>query len=115
MPKYLTIEDNKSEVKVHIQNQRIKMYLMKEMDMVNTIDSISAKIWGKCTDPLHNMIKYIEKFTVNHKGKDAIRLLKNLNTVSIEIDYLGSKHVNYFNALEYFVNMRQGPLEEYNG
>ena len=31
LPKYLNIEDKKSEVKINIQNQRIKMYVTKEM------------------------------------------------------------------------------------
>ena len=52
MHKYLNIGDKKSEVKLYIQNQRIKMYVKKDMDMVNNIDSIYAKIWGQCTDPL---------------------------------------------------------------
>ena len=38
MSKDLRIEDNKSEVKIHIQNQGIKMYIMKDMEMVNNID-----------------------------------------------------------------------------
>ena len=33
IPKYLTIEDKKSEFKVQIHNQRIKMYITKEMEM----------------------------------------------------------------------------------
>ena len=65
MAKYLNIEDKKSEVKVHIHNQRIKMYATKDMDMVNNIDSIYAKIWGQCAEPLQNMIKHLKKFTVN--------------------------------------------------
>ena len=57
MPKYLTIEDNQSEVKVHISNQCIKIYVTKEMEMVNNIDSAYAKIYVVCTEPLQNMIK----------------------------------------------------------
>ena len=60
MPKYLYIEDKKSEVKVQIQNQRTKMYLTKEMEMVNNIDSIYAKIWGKCIEIIQNMIKHLD-------------------------------------------------------
>ena len=57
-PKYLTIEDKKSEVKIQIQNQHIKMCATKDMEMVNNIDSIHAKIWGQCTEPLYNTIKH---------------------------------------------------------
>ena len=85
------------------------------MSMVNNIDSIYAKIWGHCTDPLQNMIKQLKQFTVKHKEKDVTWILNNLKTVSTGIDSLGNKHVNYFNALKYFVNMRQGPLEGNNG
>ena len=57
------------------------------------------------------MIKHLDKSTVKQKEKDVIWILKNLNTVSTCIDYLGNKHVNYLNALKYFVNKRQGNLE----
>ena len=40
-----------------------------------------------------------------------IWILKNLKKVSTGIDSLGNKHVNYFNAIKYFVNIRQGSLE----
>ena len=82
MSRDLTIEDNQYEVKVQTQNQRIRMYVMKKMEMVNNIDYIYANIWGHCTDPLHNMIKQLDKFTKKHNKKDAIWLLKNLKTVS---------------------------------
>ena len=45
-PKYLTIEDKKSEVKIQIQNQNIKMCATKDMEMVNNTESIYTKIWG---------------------------------------------------------------------
>ena len=72
MPKYLTIGDKKSEVKVQIQNQRIKIYVTKEMEMVNSIDSIYAEIWGRCEEPLHNMIKHLDEFNVKHKERNVI-------------------------------------------
>ena len=81
-PKYLTIEDKKSEVKIQIQNQHIKMCATKDMEMVNNIDYTYENIWGHCTDPLHNMIKQLDKFTKKQNNKDAIWLLKNLKTVS---------------------------------
>ena len=49
MHKNLIIEDKQSEFKVQIQNQFIKMYATKDMDMVNNIDSVYVKIWGQCT------------------------------------------------------------------
>ena len=54
---------------VQIQNQCIKMYITKEMDMVNNIYYIYAKIWSHCTEPLHNMINHLDKFIVKQKGK----------------------------------------------
>ena len=67
MPKYLNTEDKKSKVKIQIKNQRIKIYVMKDMDMVNNIEYIYVKIWGKCTMLLQNMIKHLSKVTVKHK------------------------------------------------
>ena len=37
------------------------------MEMVNNIDFIYAKIWGQCIEPLQNMIKHLDEFTVKHK------------------------------------------------
>ena len=59
MPKDLIIENKKSEVKVQIQNQRIKMYITKEMEMINNIDSINDNVWWQCTYPLQNMINHL--------------------------------------------------------
>ena len=94
MTKYLTIEDKQSEVKVQIQNQCIKMYVTKEMDMVNNIEYIYKKIWGQCTEPLQNMIKHLDELTLKHKGKDVIWILKNSKTVSTGIENLVNKRVN---------------------
>ena len=81
MPKYLTIEYKQSGVKVQIQYQCIKMYVTKEMEMYNNIESVYANIRGKCTDPLHNMINHLKQFTLKHKGKDAIWPLNNLGSL----------------------------------
>ena len=114
MNKYLSIEDKKYEVKIKIQNQRIKMYVKKEMKMVNNIDSIHTNIWGECIEPLQNMIKHLDEFAMKYMEKDVIWILKNLKKVSTGIDSLGNKRANYFNALKHFVNMRQGILEGEN-
>ena len=68
-PKGLIIEDKKSEVNIQIHNQRIKMYATKDMGMVNNIDSIHENIWGQCKEPLQNMIKNLDEFTMKHKEK----------------------------------------------
>ena len=57
------------------------------------------------------MINHLEKFTVKHKERDVIWTLRNLKTVPTGIYILGNKRVNYFSAIKYFVNMRQGNLK----
>ena len=61
------------------------------------------------------MIKHLDKLTVKYKDKYVIWILKNLKTVSRGIDSLSNNCVNCFNALKYFVYMRQGHLERDNG
>ena len=85
MPKSLIIEDKKSDIKIHIQNQRINVYVTKEMGMVNNINSIHANIWGQCKDILQNMIQNLCKLTMKHKEEYVIWLLNNLKIVSIGI------------------------------
>ena len=92
---------------MQIQNQRVKMYVTKEINIVNSIYSIHAKIWVQNKNLLQNIIKHLEKFTLKHKEKYGICFLKNPKTVSTVIDLLCNKCVNY----QYFVNMRQGTLE----
>ena len=46
MPKYLSTEDKNSEVMIPIHNQCIKMYVRRDMEMVNNIDSTYENIWG---------------------------------------------------------------------
>ena len=84
-PKYLRIEEKKFEFKVQIKNQCIKMYVTKEMEMFNNINSSYAKIWGQCTDTLQNMIKHLDKFTVKNNERAVIWLPKNIKTVSTGI------------------------------
>ena len=112
MSKDLNIEDNKSEVKVHIQNKHINMYVMKEMEMLNNIDSIYSKIWKQCTYPLQNMINHIYESTVKQKGKYMIYFLNNIKTVYTWIDSLGDEHVNYFNCIKYCLTWDKGILKE---
>ena len=59
------------------------------------------------------MIKNLDKLTAKHKKKYVIWILKNLEKVSTGIYYLGNKRMDYFNAIKYFANMRQGTLEGY--
>ena len=91
------------------------MYTTKEIEMANHIYSIHAKIWSQCTEPLQNMIKHLDEFTMKHKEKYVLCLLNNLKTLPIGIYYLGNKRVDYFNDLKSFVNMIQGRLEGYDG
>ena len=90
MHKYLRIEDKKCEVKIKIHNQHIKMYVTKKVDMVNNIDSIHVKIWGKCTELLHNMINHIDKSAMKHNDKYVIWIPKYLKTFSTGIYSLGN-------------------------
>ena len=71
------------------------------MDMVTNIEYIYAKIWGHCTDPLQNIIKNLDEFTVNHKEQDAIWILKNLNIFSTGVDSIpmASNHGNRYMTL----------------
>jgi hypothetical protein len=111
MPSELSEEDKKKSVKVAIQQQRIKLYVSKESDLVQNIQAIYSKIWGQCSEGLQNVVKYNDKYKENEKKKDVVWLLKTIKKATTGLDEMGNPRVIYFNALKAFVNMRQGGSE----
>jgi hypothetical protein len=111
MPEELSESDKKKSVKVAIQQQRIKLYVSKEADLVHNIQAIYSKIWGQCSEGLQNVVKYNDMYKIKEKEKDVVWLLKTIKKATTGLDEMGNPRVIYFNALKAFINMRQGGHE----
>jgi hypothetical protein len=111
MPEELSASDKENSVKVAIQQQRIKLYVSKEADLINNVQAIYSKIWGQCSEGLQNVVKYNDMYKVKEKEKDVVWLLKTIKKATTGLDDMGNPRVIYFNALKAFVNMRQGGNE----
>ena len=57
LPKDLSDEDKKSEVKVAVQQQRIKLYVNREMELGNNVRKIYGLVKGQCSHSLKTMLK----------------------------------------------------------
>ena len=57
LPKDLSDTDKKSEVKVAIQQQRIKLYVTREMELDNNVRKIYGLVKGQCSHSLKTILK----------------------------------------------------------
>ena len=57
LPKDLSDEDKKSEVKVAVQQQRIKLYVNREMELDNNVQKIYGLVKGQCSHLLKTILK----------------------------------------------------------
>ena len=52
LPEELSEEDKKSDIKVKIQSERIKRYVVKEDELKSSLNKLYNIIWGQCSDQL---------------------------------------------------------------
>ena len=57
LPKDLSDTDKKSEVKVAIQQQRIKLYVTREMKLDNNVRKTYVLVKGQCSHSLKTILK----------------------------------------------------------
>ena len=57
MPKELSDEDKKKEVKVEIHKQRIKMYVNREIELKNNMVKLYGLVKGQCSHSLKAILK----------------------------------------------------------
>ena len=58
MPKDLTDEEKKSEVRVQMQKERIRLYIMKEDKLKSGMVKLYNVIWGQCSEQLQSVINF---------------------------------------------------------
>ena len=70
LPEELSEEDKKSDIKVKIQSERIKRYVVKEDELKSSLNKLYNIIWGQCSDQLQATVKFLNDYNTKEEGKD---------------------------------------------
>ena len=111
MPVKLDDTDKNNEVLVAIQQQRIKMYVMREMELETNILKIYGLIKGQCSYSLLSILKQDNKYEAKNRKQDALWLMQKVKSLTSGLDNKSNKCCNLFDALFAFITMKQGETE----
>ena len=115
LPKDLSDTDKKSEVKVAIQQQRIKLYVTREMELDNNVRKIYGLVKGQCSHSLKTILKQEKEYEIKDRSQDVLWLMKTLKALTSGLDNKSNKRCNLFDALLVFITIRQGENESDSG
>ena len=111
LPKELSTEDKKSEVKVEVHKQRIKMYVNREIELEANMVKVYGLVKGQCSHSLKAVLKREDDYDDKDGVQDVLWLLKTLQSLTSGLDNKSNKRCNLFDALLAFITMRQGENE----
>jgi len=108
LPKDLTEEEKKSGVKVEIQQQRIKLYMTRELELENNKRKIYGLVKGQILHSLKALLKQETDYDAKDRVQDVLWLLKSLKSLTSGLDSKSNKRCNHFDAILAFITTRQG-------
>ena len=86
LPKDLSDVDKKSEVKVAVQQQRIKLYVTREMELDNNVRKIYGLVKGQCSHSLKTILKQEKEYKIKDRAQDILWLMKTLKVLASRLD-----------------------------
>ena len=110
-PKNLTDEEKKSDVNTKIHQQRIKIYITRELGMKSNMNKIHCLVWEQCTYILQSMIKHENYYRDKPDNFDTLCLLKKIKQINSVIYSRSNKILKYHEALMGFLTMRKITVE----
>jgi len=75
-----------SDIKVKIQSERIKRYVVKEDELKSSLKKVYNIIWGQCSDQLQATVKFLDDYNTKEEEKDIVWLLTQLQRETAGID-----------------------------
>ena len=110
-PEDLEGSDLSNQTKVSMHNERLKMFVKRELKLEENVEKVFSLIWGLCSHGLQEIILTNEDFEGKEESSDVIWLVDRLKMVSSGIDTRRNKHKNLFEAMMRFLNICQGELK----
>jgi hypothetical protein len=106
-PKGLSDEDEKSTVQQAMQTHRIKLYIAREMQLVDNMDKLYGVVTGQCSHALISILENDVEFGDKDEQCDVLWLLKKLKEITSGLDIKSNKRSNLHDALVAFVKTEQ--------
>ena len=111
MPGELSTEDKAKDVLVEIQQQRIKKFVDREIEVETNLKNIYGLIKGQCFHSLSALLKQENDFEGRDSVQDVLWLMEKIEKITSGLDSKSNRQCNLFDALLTFITMRQGESE----
>ena len=110
-PKGLLSEEEEDDAEVKMQEQRYKMYILRESQLEDNLSKAYSLVWGQCTNALQSVIKGLDNYDEKSDDYDVIWLLTSLKKITSGVDIKANVRVTLFEAIQTLFSMRQGQFE----
>ena len=80
-PKGLSSEEEEDDAEVKMQEQRYKMYILRESQLEDNLSKAYSLVWGQCTNALQSVIKGLNNYNEKSDDYDVIWLLTSLKNL----------------------------------
>ena len=111
MPGQLSTEDKAKDVLVAIQQQSIKKFVDREIEVEYNVKNIYGLIKGQCSHSLRALLKQENDFEGRYCVQNVLWLMEKIEKITTGLDSKSNRWCNLFDALLTFITMRQGETE----
>ena len=110
-PKDLLSDEEDDDAEVNMQEQRYKMYILRESQLEDNLSKAYSLVWGQGTNALQSMVKGLDDYDEKSDDYDIIWLLTSLKTIPLGVDVKANVRVTLLDAIQTLFSMRQGQFE----
>ena len=111
LPKSKTTEELKDPITKSLQDQEVKMYLIRKNKLRTNVNKIWGLIMGQCSTALSSVVENSSDFRTSDKKNDILWLLNEVKQITSGLDMKCNKRFMYHEALSMLITMRQGDTE----
>ena len=94
-----------------MQEQRYKMYILRESQLEDNISKAYSLVWGQCTNALQSVVKGLDNYDEKSDDYNVIWLLTSLKKVTSGVDVKANDRVTLLDAIQTLFSMRQVKFE----
>ena len=99
--------ENPSFDEKYLQQERIKVYVVRENALRDNVIKVYGLTWRQCTSALQMVIKGVDDYTTMARTHNMVWLLEQIKIITSGIDVKANPHVVLFESLSSLLNMKQ--------
>ena len=107
----MSSDEKQDDAEVKIQEQRCKMYILRESQLEDNISKAYSLVWGQCTNALQSVVKGLDNYDEKSDDYNVIWLLTSLKKITSGVDVKANVRITLISAIQTFFSMRQGQFE----